>query len=375
MNNFINDLINRFKNNKKMRLIAIIMLAFYIILLSLTLIRIDKEIISPGVLNNPSSFLTIGSDEEKTYEQGDINTIGVFVKYKPSLFQYLISNYNSNLEVSDYDTSSDLSIADQTSRSIYLKDLSIVNSLIAAYSQAQLVDNNISIDYEFKGLLVTANLPQSYSQKLVIGDVITGVVVDGVTTHLNDCTDQQYTQYFKNAISNCYNKDNQKTFTLLVKTNKGNEKTVDFQWNDDGALYLELYVLYNINSTTPTYKIDEATVHNSIGSSGGMMLALAIYNSLLEEDVTKGLKICGTGTIDDMGRVGAIGGIKQKITTSLLHKADIFFAPYSDDVNSGEYSNYIDALEQYNAIKNPHMKLVKITSLQDILEYLEGYGE
>ena len=37
------------------------------------------------------------------------------------------------------------------------------------------------------------------------------------------------------------------------------------------------------------------------------MLALSFYNSLIDEDITGGKKISGTGTIDLDGNVGEIG--------------------------------------------------------------------
>jgi len=66
---------------------------------------------------------------------------------------------------------------------------------------------------------------------------------------------------------------------------------------------------------------------NEYGSSGGLMTTLAIYDSLIEKDLTKGLKIVGTGTIDIEGNVGEIGGVKYKLKGAINNKADIFFVP------------------------------------------------
>ena len=63
------------------------------------------------------------------------------------------------------------------------------------------------------------------------------------------------------------------------------------------------------------------------GPSGGFMMSLSIYDSLIEEDLTKGLKIVGTGTIDEFGNVGVIGGVSHKIKAAVKEKADIFFVP------------------------------------------------
>ncbi len=49
------------------------------------------------------------------------------------------------------------------------------------------------------------------------------------------------------------------------------------------------------------------------GPSAGLMFALGIYDKLTPGPLTNGRDIAGTGTIDEEGRVGPIGGIKQKM--------------------------------------------------------------
>ena len=59
----------------------------------------------------------------------------------------------------------------------------------------------------------------------------------------------------------------------------------------------------------PKVKINS---HEIGGPSAGLMFTLEIYNQLVEEDLTKGREIAGTGTINEKGEVGPIGGINQK---------------------------------------------------------------
>ena len=55
--------------------------------------------------------------------------------------------------------------------------------------------------------------------------------------------------------------------------------------------------------------------------------ALLIYDYLTEEDITKGRTIVGTGTIDENGNVGSIGGVKYKLKGAVKNKAEIFLVP------------------------------------------------
>jgi Lon-like protease len=63
------------------------------------------------------------------------------------------------------------------------------------------------------------------------------------------------------------------------------------------------------------------------GPSAGLMFALGIYDRLTEGDLTGGKVIAGTGSIDDEGVVGPIGGIQQKLVAARAHGARFFLTP------------------------------------------------
>ncbi|MCM3745809.1 PDZ domain-containing protein [Paenibacillus pasadenensis] len=63
------------------------------------------------------------------------------------------------------------------------------------------------------------------------------------------------------------------------------------------------------------------------GPSHGAMLALTVLDQLTPDGVTYGNQVAGTGTIDNKGNVGPIGGIEQKAFTVERAGADVFFVP------------------------------------------------
>ena len=63
------------------------------------------------------------------------------------------------------------------------------------------------------------------------------------------------------------------------------------------------------------------------GPSAGMMFALGIIDKLTPDSLTGGQRFAGTGTIDANGRVGAIGGIRQKLVGAKRAGAAWFLAP------------------------------------------------
>ena len=98
------------------------------------------------------------------------------------------------------------------------------------------------------------------------------------------------------------------------------------------------------------------------GPSGGFMMSLAIYDYLTSEDLTKGYNIVGTGTIDEDGNIGVIGGIEHKIKAAVKEKADIFFAPKD---------NYDEALKVVEE-ENLDIILVKVSHIDEAIAYLSN---
>lgn len=96
------------------------------------------------------------------------------------------------------------------------------------------------------------------------------------------------------------------------------------------------------------------------GSSGGLMLTLAVYDSITKEDISKGKKICGTGTIDSEGNVGEIAGVKYKILGAIKDDCDIFLSPKE---------NYNEAKKELKRNKSK-IKLYKVETFDEALAKL-----
>ena len=63
------------------------------------------------------------------------------------------------------------------------------------------------------------------------------------------------------------------------------------------------------------------------GPSAGLIFALAIYDKITDGPLLQGRHIAGTGEIDPDGRVGAIGGIQEKIAAAGDADATAFLVP------------------------------------------------
>ncbi len=94
------------------------------------------------------------------------------------------------------------------------------------------------------------------------------------------------------------------------------------------------------------------------GPSAGMMYALGILSKIANNDLAGGRTIAGTGTIDNSGKVGPIGGIRLKMISAKRDGASWFLAP---DSNCNEVVGNIPQ----------GLKVVSVKTLDDAYKALE----
>lgn len=95
------------------------------------------------------------------------------------------------------------------------------------------------------------------------------------------------------------------------------------------------------------------------GSSAGMMLTLAVYNTLSEDDLTNGHRIAGTGTISTDGSVGRIGGVKQKTFGAIGVGAEYLIVP------EGDFEASFDAADG-------KIEVIAVATIDDALDFLKS---
>ena len=97
------------------------------------------------------------------------------------------------------------------------------------------------------------------------------------------------------------------------------------------AKFAALNYLENNYPQLGTSKITPSDIEISLaktgGPSGGLAFALGIVELLTPENILKGRIVATTGTIDEKGGVGSIGGIAEKILAAKKAGATIFIVP------------------------------------------------
>lgn len=101
----------------------------------------------------------------------------------------------------------------------------------------------------------------------------------------------------------------------------------------------------------------KVTLPDTGGPSGGLIFSLGLLELLTPDDLLQGRKIAGSGTISANGKVGAIGGIAEKIIAAKKTGATLLFA--SRD-NCDEIPRNVSGI-----------RVVAISNLEEAVSYLQ----
>jgi PDZ domain-containing protein len=164
--------------------------------------------------------------------------------------------------------------------------------------------------------------------------------------------------------------------TLLKKTKAGQDIVIDYRRKNAPAGVATITLGSNpdreygylgvsvLNAPWAPFKID-FNLANIGGPSAGLMFSLAVIDKLTTGDLNDGKFVAGTGTIDDDGKVGPIGGITHKMEAAHDAGASVFMVPAEncDEARSGGQ----DGLEL--------VKVGDLTAAVDALKTLSAGGE
>jgi Lon-like protease len=89
------------------------------------------------------------------------------------------------------------------------------------------------------------------------------------------------------------------------------------------------------------------------------MTALTIYDLLAEEDLVAGRDVHGTGSIGVSGRVGAVGGVPEKVRAAAAAGADLVLVPAAQ-------------LEEAERAAPEDVAVVGVATLDDAIEALRS---
>lgn len=315
----------------------------YLIIIILSLIIFNIKL--PYYVLAPGGIIPIDDRIETENQQdtkGSINLLYV-TQYDGNVSSLLLSLLMKNWDIEKLE---EVQLSNETSEELHIRnkimlDNSIQNAIFVAYKAA---GKEVKI-IDKKNIIIGT----TEDNKLKINDeilTINDLEVDDINT-------------LKNVINNT-----EVGNTIKLKVKRDNQ---ELEFDIPVTLKNNMKVIGIVMITNYEYELDpeiEIKFKDSEGgSSGGVMMAVSIYNTITEEDITKGLNIAGTGTIDIDGNVGEIDGIKYKIMGAVKNNIDIVFVPngnYEEAINTKKSNNY-------------DIEIVSIQTFDDVINYLTNY--
>ncbi|WP_434966730.1 YlbL family protein [Janibacter indicus] len=166
-------------------------------------------------------------------------------------------------------------------------------------------------------------------QTNIVASIGKGLPADGVFELKDEIVsvDGTKTRTVEDVVSGISDRKVGESVDVVVRRG-GTQRTVTVKTADLGGGRAGVGIGIESNYDYPfEVRIDAGNVG---GPSAGMMFALAVRDRLTPGAMTGGKEIAGTGTIDDQGDVGAIGGIAQKMVGAKDGGAQWFIAPESN---------------------------------------------
>lgn len=186
------------------------------------------------------------------------------------------------------------------------------------------------------------------ADKLQPGDLISAIDTKPVTTR-----DEVLTQVESHAVGDAivfqvWREDQELTVSVTAAaSNTDSRRPVVGISLDTGFRY----------APSVTFGVDQSVT----GPSAGLIFALGIYDRITDGELVAGGTVAGTGTIDPNGRVGRIGGVREKINGAQRDGATLFLIPEGNCSDIGDL--------------DPSIPLVKVGTLKDAISALQLINE
>lgn len=336
-------------------------LVIFIIVAALFLYPLDSYISQPGGAYDLAPLVEVEGGDEADVGTFSLMTISLSKATVASYTYAQFSNKRKILPAENVRRPGE-SEPEYNLRQKKLMTDSQFNAITVAFEKV-----GIPVVVEFGGVFVMNVLQESASDEILkAGDLIKAI--DGI--------DLKKSGEFVSIISE--KKLGDKVELSLERDEKTLEKVVTLGEIPDGDGRIGLGIGFQEDRTVTTKPEVTMKTENIGGPSAGLMFTLEIMNRLLvEEDLTKGYNVAGTGEMLEDGTVGRIGGADFKVIAAAHEGVEIFFAP-DDDLpdevrkkNPSILTNYEEALQTAKNI-GTKMQIIPVKTIDDALEYLES---
>ena len=332
-------------------IVAGVLIAVGIAIAALWPVTVPYYTLSPGPVYDTSDFVTVEGGTPS--DAGELFFLTVSLK-EANVFEYAAGQIDSSVDIRPRENIRPTGVSpDQLRReSLAAMEESKNNATFVALTQ---------LGYEVTligtGALVIDTVPDSAADgNLFPGDII--VELDGQTI-----------AFQSDVIAQLSDAEIGQVIDLLVERPVVENATDNFEEtpielvlgpHSDDPNRPMIGVLLESNEPIIEFPVTVVIDSQNIGGpSAGMMFTLQIMDQLTDDEITKGYRIAGTGTIARDGSVGAIGGVRQKVYGAIDAGARAVLVPAA---------NYDDAVDA----AGDAIEVVRVETIDDAIAFLDS---
>ncbi len=313
-------------------------------------ITVPYYTLSPGPVFDTSDFVEI--EDGLVSDQGELFFLTVSLK-EANIFEYAAAQIDERVTLRERETIRPPGVSQEDLRreSLDAMEQSKQNAIFVA-----LTELGYEVTYIGTGALVIETVPDSAADGILLsGDII--IEMDG-----------HVIAFRSDVIDLLQDKDVGDRVTMILERPVGDsadeyrDTDVELELGPHVEDPLQPMIGVLIGNNEPIVEFPIEVIidsHNIGGPSAGLMFTLQIMDQLTQEEITKGERIAGTGTMRRDGSVGPVGGVPQKVYGAIDTGAVAVLVPAA---------NYEAAV----AAAGDDIKVVRVETIDDALAFLDS---
>ncbi|MFP3907842.1 MAG: PDZ domain-containing protein [Acidimicrobiales bacterium] len=321
-------------------------------LIAAAVVEVPYWSFSPGAIRDTADVITVEGADVHPHD-GTIAFTTVSIDGRLSVLGFALAFIDPDADVVAEEEVLIGSDRDENRQiNLQLMDLSTQNASYVALQRLGYEVNTIGTG----AMIMNVEEDMPAAEVLEVGDTI--VAVDGEPV--------QQAEDLVDAISN---EEPGTTVTLTVEeldSSDRQERTVTLTERDDDPSQAFLGVAPATRDLAFDFPVDVRFDTGGVGGpSAGLAYTLALLDLLTPGDLTGGVEVAATGTIDRDGNVGPIGGLEYKAVGARRDGFDVFLVPADTPP---------DELEAAHRRAGDAVELIEVSTLDEALEALVELG-
>ena len=314
---------------------------------AVNIIQLDKVTLSPGAARPVEELVNVTGEGEAFESEGEVLFTTVSLDDHVTLWEGFVAWLDEDVEI--FDKADILGDRDEEESRQFNQELMEDSKTTAV--RVALEELGYDVASGSGALVAGIDGDQPVAEVLESGETV--VALDGETLELGD-----------DLVAEVRERAPGDDVTLMIEAEDGDSRTETVELGERPDLEGSAYLGIGVGTRDLEYdlpfgiQIDSGEVG---GPSAGLAFTLAVLDVLTPGELTGGVPVATTGTINGLGEVGPVGGVAQKAAAVRGTDATLFLVPESE-------------LAEAQAAAGDDLDVVGVADLEDALTALAAHG-